>query len=879
MLPISTISVCGLLLFASVCGALAEGRVRFNRDVRPILSNKCFRCHGFDEKSREAGLRLDVREGALEAHEGVRAIVPGKPGESALMDRIETTDADEIMPPPKANQTLSAAERDILRRWIAEGAEYEAHWSLIPPQAVALPAVQDKAWARNEIDHFILARLEQQELKPTAQATPETLLRRVSFDLTGLPPTLKNLDDPSDQTDLSYEAAVDRLLASRHYGERMAVDWLDAARYADTNGYFGDKTRTLWPWRDWVIHAYNANMRFDQFTIEQLAGDLLPNATTTQRIATGFNRNHMANNESGIIDEEYRVEYVADRLETTGTTWLGLTVGCARCHDHKYDPITQREFYGLYAFFNSVEEKGLITADNPPPVLSVPSPEQEHELQKRIAAREQAESDLAPLNAALTRQLGAWEKTAPTSLGGAPAEKTLAHFNFDGSIDARQIGTTFEYMPGILGESAKFDATHHAEWAGSTFKADAPWTIGLWLMANTSLSAVLSKIEPQGDRRGLEILWQKGRLQINLVSRWGTHAIEATTVEPVPGKSWHHLVLSYDGSRKAAGIRVFLNGQKADLNILRDTLAATDSLSTAEPLRIGRRDSGLGFYGQLDELRVLQRATTAAEAEAWFWGERLRGIIAQPAAKRGVANATLLKDYFVDRHADATTRAAHQRVREAKKAEGDLRAAIPNTLVMQELPQPRATHVLERGQYDQPKDAVTPGVPEALSAWPAEAPPNRLGLARWLVSPQNPLTARVAVNRLWMQCFGEGLVRTVNDFGSQGEAPTHPELLDWLAVRFMKSGWDVKAMLKLIVMSATYRQGSQFSVRGSQFDPANRLLARGPSFRLSAEMVRDQALAVSGLLVPRIGGPSVRPYQPPGLWEAVSYNGEESYVA
>ncbi|HEY1050102.1 MAG TPA: DUF1553 domain-containing protein [Prosthecobacter sp.] len=871
MPPFRPIFVCALLLLTSSGGASAEdaGRIRFNRDVRPILSNKCFRCHGFDEKSREADLRLDERGGALTA----RAIVPGKPEDSGLVHRIDTTDADDLMPPPKSNQTLSAAERGILRRWIAEGAEYEAHWSLIPPHSPALPPVRNKAWPRNEIDRFILARLEREKLTPAAEAAPETLLRRVSFDLTGLPPTLEDLSDQE------YEAAVDRLLTSRHFGERMAVDWLDAARYADTNGYFGDKTRTMWPWRDWVIDAYNGNMPFDQFTVEQLAGDLLPHSTTAQRIATGFNRNHMANNESGIIDEEYRVEYVADRLETTGTTWLGLTIGCARCHDHKYDPITQREFYELFAFFNSVEEKGLIREDNPPPVLSVPSPEQERELQKFIAARMQAESELAPLSKGLNTQLSAWEKTAATSLGSAPPEQAIIQLNFDGSIHAKQIGTNFDYAPGILGKAAKFDATQHAEWNGGTFNADAPWTAGVWVMADTSLSAVLSKIEPQGRRRGIEVLWQKGRFQINLVSRWGTHAIEAMTMEPVSSKRWHHLVLSYNGSRKAAGVSAFIDGRKAELNILRDTLGASDAISTDEPLRIGRRDSGLGFYGQLDELRVLQRVTTEVEAGAWFWGERLRGIIAQPAAKRSTADATLLQDYFVDRHADAGTRAAHRKVREAKKAENDLRASIPTTLVMQELPKPRATHMLSRGQYDQPTDAVTPGVPKALSAWPADAPPNRLGLARWLVSPQNPLTARVAVNRLWQQCFGEGLVRTVNDFGSQGEAPTHPDLLDWLAVRFMRSGWDVKAMLKLIVMSATYRQGSQFAVRGSEPDASNRWLSRGPSFRLSAEMMRDQALAVSGLLVPRIGGPSVRSYQPPGLWEAVSYNGEESYVA
>ncbi len=633
-----------------------------------------------------------------------------------------------------------------------------------------------------------------------------------------------------------------------------------------------------------MIDAYNRNMRFDQFTIEQLAGDLLPNATIAQRIATGFNRNHMANNESGSIDEEYRVEYVADRLETTGTTWLGLTIGCARCHDHKYDPITQREFYQLFAFFNNLPEQGLIKADNPPPLLSVPSKEQEQQLQHLIAAKQRAEHDFAPLADALRQQIAHWEKSL--TLTASPSEKLVTHQDFNERIDVKQIGTNFEYPSGILAQSAKFDATQHAEWDGP-FDADAAWTIGVWLMADTSLSCVLSKIEPQGQRRGFEVIWQKGRFQINLVNRWGSKAIEAVTVEPIASKKWHHLVLTCDGSRKAAGLQVFLNGKLAALNILNDSLDGT--IDNKEPLRIGRRDSGLGFYGQLDELRILQRTTTAEEAESWFWSERLRGIIAQPIAKRSSADTTLLQDYFVDHHGDPQTKEAHRRVRSAKQAEIALRESIPTTLVMQEMDKPRTAHVLTRGQYDHPADAVQPGVPKALSAWPADAPQNRLGFAKWLVSTENSLTARVAVNRLWLQCFGEGLVRTVNDFGSQGEAPSHPELLDWLAVRFMQSGWDVKGMLKLIVMSDTYRQSSRSGDLQSPTavenrrplfsDPSNRLLARGPSFRLSAEMVRDQALTVSGLLVPKIGGPSVHPYQPPGLWEAVSYNGEETYTA
>lgn len=861
------------MLLCSMSAANAEDtRLHFNRDIRPILSNKCFRCHGFDEKSRKGDLRLDQRDEAVASREGRRAIIPGKPQESEVMQRITTADSDDLMPPPDSNLSLSDEEKHALRRWITEGAEYEAHWSLIPPRSAEPPPVQRTDWLRNEIDRFILARLEKAELSPSPEAARETLLRRVSFDLTGLPPTLQEMDVfRADPSAAAYEHAVDRLLASKHFGERMAVEWLDAARYADTNGYFGDKTRSLWPWRDWVIDAYNRNLPFDQFTIEQLAGDLIPNATTAQRIATGFNRNHMANNESGIIDEEYRVEYVADRLETTGTTWLGLTIGCARCHDHKYDPITQREFYQLFAFFNNVPESGLIKAENPPPVLSVPSAQQEQEQKRLAAATQQAERDFQPFTAALREQITEWEKTAATSLKPSPAEKLIVHFSFDGQIEAKHFGTSDVFQNGILGQSAKFDATQHAEWAGA-FDTDAAWTVGLWLMADTSLSGVLSKIEPEGRRRGFEVIWQKGRFQINLVSKWGTDAIELVTQEPASSKKWHHLVVSHDGTRRAEGVRVFIDGQPAATKIMTDTLRG--STACTEPLRIGRRDASLGFYGQLDELRLLQRPITAEEAGAWFWSERLRGIAAKPASKRSAADVTLLQDWFVEHHAGAPTRASHEHLRKARAAEALLRESIPTTLVMQEMPSPRTAHLLTRGQYDHPAEEVRPGVPVSLSKWPVDAPQNRLGFAKWLVSKENPLTARVAVNRLWLQCFGEGLVRTVNDFGSQGEAPSHAELLDWLAVRFMQSGWDVKAMLKLMVMSATYRQSSTYSAR----DPSNRLLARGPSFRLSAEMVRDQALAVSGLLATKIGGPSVKPYQPPGLWEAVSYNGEETYV-
>ncbi|QDU38987.1 Planctomycete cytochrome C [Maioricimonas rarisocia] len=867
------IIIACLLLISS--GAVpAFGEVRFNRDVRPILSENCWRCHGFDAKQRQAGLRLDVREDALRpADSGLLPIVPGKPDQSELIARIAAQDESLRMPPPDAHQQLSPAQVETLSTWIAEGAVYERHWAFEP---IRKPPVPDVDGALNPIDAFVAARLEREGLDFADEATPETLLRRICFDLTGLPPTLDDIERFEKD---GYEQTVDRLLASPHFGERMAADWLDAARYADTNGYFGDRPREIWLWRNWVIDAFNANMPYDQFTIEQLAGDLLPNASVSQRIATGFNRNHMANNETGIIDEEYRVEYVVDRIDTTMTTWLGLTVGCAQCHDHKYDPITQREFYSLFAFFNTVPERGLLVGNNPPPLMSVPTPEQEENLTRASAARGEAEERFAPLRAEANRRMSEWEMHASDELEPPPADNILQYEAFeDAATDGvERFGTPPQSESGVVGQAGDFDATRHLEAELPEFSADEAWTIGLWIKPDGPLSCVLSKIEPDSDRRGLELLWMKGRLMTNLVGRWKVSAIEVATINNIAAGRWHHVVLSYDGSKTAAGLRIFVDGRPAAVEIRSDSLS--HSLSTSEPLRIGRRDSGLGFYGSLDELRVVSGTLSDEVIAGWGWGERIRGIVQTPADKRTGEQTQTLFDYYVDHYASQETREARDRLESLRNAEQAARDAIPTTLVMAEQDEPRKTYVLERGQYDKPGEEVQPGVPASLSDWPDDAPRNRLGLARWLVADDNPLTARVAVNRLWKQCFGYGLVRSMNDFGTQGELPTHPDLLDYLAATFRESGWDVKAMLRLIVTSRTYRQSSQLWTQdGEVFDPQNRLLARGPSFRLPMEMIRDQALSASGLLVRTIGGPSVKPYQPPGLWEEVSYNGEESYV-
>lgn len=862
----------GLVVLTSV--AVAEPAPDFNRDVRPILSNHCFHCHGPDAGSREAGLRFDVPE-----PDGGFAFVPGRVDQSEAFKRIASTDPDEQMPPPHVNKPLSAAQVTVLQRWVAAGAPYQAHWSLITPKSTEPPAVERVAWVRNTVDRFVLAALERNGLQPAPEAAPHELLRRVTLDLTGLPPAPAELDAfLADRSPDAYVRVVRRLLSSPHFGERMALDWLDLARYADTNGYFGDATRQIWPWRDWVVQAFNRNMPYDQFTVEQLAGDLLPGATPEQHVATGFSRNSMVNNESGAIDEEFRVEYVAERTETVGTVWFGLTVGCARCHDHKYDPISQKDFYQLYAFFNNSPEKGLVTQDNPPPEMDVATPAQRAELESLIAARRDAEAALAATAARVRDAMKAWEQTATHEL--APPDQNLSlHAPFEPETPGLEEKGSVTYTDeGLLGRAAVFDGMQHIEAPGAPqFTAEKPWSVGLWLQPTGSLSGVLARIEPAGRRRGFEIVWQKGRFQINLVSQWGASAIELVTREPVrpAAGDWQQLIVSYDGSSRATGFRIYLDGGPVVFNIVRDRLEGPTE--NAEPLRLGRRDSGLGFYGRLDELRLLARAVDDADAKAWYWSDRLRSPLARTPESRTLRDQQYLLDYYLARHGDTAARAVRMDVQAARAAETNYRARLPKTLVMRDLPEPRITHLLKRGKYDDPGERVTANVPAALPPLPADAPRNRLGLARWLVSRENPLAARVAVNRLWMQAFGEGLVRTPNDFGVQGEHPTHPELLDWLAVRFMDSGWDLKDLIEVIVTSATYRQSSVPTPELLAQDPENRQLARGPRFRLPAEIIRDQALAASGLLVPKLGGPSVRPYQPDGLWEAVTYDGEVSY--
>ena len=871
-------------LLAAVTATAADASLDYNRDVRPLLSDRCFKCHGPDAAARRGKFRLDVREDALAPRDGIFRLLPGRPDESELMLRIASPHADEVMPPPEdGGRPLSPAEQALIRRWIAEGARYAPHWSLVPPRNSPPPPTRDRAWPVHDLDRFVLARLEREGLTPAPVADPAALLRRVSLDLTGLPPSPADLDRfLADPSPAAYAREVDRLLASPAFGERMAVDWLDAARYADTNGFFRDNARQAWPWRDWVVDAFNRNLPFDQFTVEQLAGDLLPEPTQAQRIATGFNRNHGVSGETGLIDEEYRVEYVADRVETTATVWLGLTLGCARCHDHKYDPISQREYFGLFAYFNRGVERGLVSPDDPPPVLDVTTPAQKSRLTDLTDARGATERAFRELLAPTEPAREAWASRVGGELGAPPDTPRARH-------DFEPAGTTtppgggqasvhgyFNHEGGVVGDAGIFDATQHVEFPADTpFSADHPWTLSLWVRPTNPVVCLLAKIEPEGDRTGVEVLWAKGQIQVHLVDRWVASALEVQTRESVRRGDWTHVVVTYDASRRAAGLRIYADGREAPLQVVRDNLQGP--AANRLPLRLGRRDNALGYYGHLDQFRLLGRVIPPAEVRTWYWGERLARPLAAAPESRDARSREWLTECFVEREGGAELRAAHAAAAKARATEEEFRAQLPKALVMQESAQPRPTRVLLRGQYDAPGEEVQPGVPAVLPPPPEGAPTNRLGLARWLVGPDHPLTARVAVNRLWALCFGEGLVGTRNDFGAQGAMPTHPELLDWLAVRYVASGWDTKALLRLLVTSATYRQSSVTPPPLRQRDPANQLLARAASFRLPAEMIRDQALAASGLLVDRLGGPPVKPFQPPGLWEAVSYNGELTY--
>jgi mono/diheme cytochrome c family protein len=872
--------LCLVLLTAVPGLPAARVRVEFNRDVRPIFSDKCYTCHGPDAAAKHVPFRLDSEPAAkADLGGGKHAIVAGDPDASEIVRRVTAAKPALRMPPLSSGLKLSDAEIDTLRQWITQGAEWQKHWSLIPPVRPALPENKNAAWPRNPIDRFILQRLEHEGLQPSAEASRETLIRRVSLDLTGLPPTPAEIDAYlNDRSSDAYEKVVDRLLASPRYGERMAFRWLDAARYADSNGYQFDGERSMWRWRDWVIDAFYRNQPFDQFTRDQIAGDMLPNATLDQKIATGFNRNHRTNTEDGIIPEEYAVEYVVDRVETTSAVFLGATLGCARCHNHKYDPFTQKEFYQLFAYFNNVPEMGrAMKYGNSPPMVAAPTHEQQLTLDSLDSAIRTNEDLLRRRDAQTAGAQREWQRNLASNapIYWAPTRGLKGQFSFETDSEAKPQDGIVAYVPGRIGRAASFDGKVYLDGGSAAdFDIDDQFTLSAWAYSDGMPDgSVMSRMADNPKGKGFGVHFDQGKLYVNITSNWDDDAIRLQTEQVLEPKKWHQVTMTYSGSRMAEGIHVYVDGQRAKVNVLLDTLYRPFRNAGGifkQPFRIA---AGWGperrFRGKIDDVRVYSRVLNQDEIAVLASGESLNEIARKPEQQRSGIEKLQLRSYFLENMLPQdfdTDRNLSVMLDEKEKFE----RSLPTVMVMAESPAPKSTFLLERGAYDHAGAQVSPGIPAVLPALPAGAPNNRLGFAQWLTDLGNPLLARVTVNRFWQMYFGTGIVKTVEDFGSQGEWPSHPELLDWLATEFVSTGWNVKALQKLIVTSAAYRQSSKATPDLLQRDPDNRLLARGPRVRLPAETIRDQALFDAGLLAEKRGGPSVKPYSPPGLWKEIS---------
>jgi hypothetical protein len=881
-------------------GAADTRRIDFTYQIRPLLSDRCFRCHGPDAGKRKAKLRLDTREGMLrkveDAGKGWAVVKPRDPGRSELIRRIFTDDEDDRMPPPESHLTLSAAEKALLERWVVEGADYRPHWSLVPVHAVGIPELRDGTAPANPIDAFVRTRLEAEGLTPAPEASPDIAIRRLALNLTGLPPAPADLDAfLADRSPDAYARVVEQYLASPAYGERMAMDWLDLARYADTYGYQADIDRDMSAYRDWVIDAFNRNLSYDQFLTWQLAGDLLPNPTREQRIATAFNRLHRQTNEGGSIEEEYRTEYVVDRVNTFSTAMLGLTMECARCHDHKFDPITQRDFYSMFAFFNNIDESGLyshFTNATPSPSLLLWTPEKEAQhdlLTGRIAA---AEARLEAVSQSARPAFNSWLETAQVFAGRPPLERRvpagrrvasraitrpapIAHLELNmvnGETTPDRVSTVSAQLqdgPMLVHEGStaalRFSGDNQVVHPGvREFSRTDPFSLSLRLKPTATQDRAIvvhqSRAWSDAGSRGFELTLDRGRPFFGLIHFWPGNAIAVRAKQSLPVNQWSRLIVTYDGSSRAAGIRLYLDGRRLETDVVRDRLykdigygpAMGDRASEKHPFTIGARFRDSGFKdGLIDDLQVFDTCLTAAEVVS--------------AVRRDRRDPAAFEHFLAREHHPYISAVAE--LRRLRAEENTLVSDVPEIMVMAEMRQPRPAHRLKRGAYDAPEEIVPRDTPASLPPFPRNQPRNRLGLARWLTDRTNPLAARVVVNRIWRMHFGRGLVATQEDFGSQGKLPSHPELLDWLAGRFMDDGWDVKALHRLIVTSQTFRQASQGAGGSARRDPDNELLARGPRTRLMAEQIRDSALAASGLLNRAIGGPSVKPYQPAGLWE------------
>jgi len=869
----------------------SESPLQFNRDIRPLLSDNCFHCHGPDSGTRKAGLRLDTREGLYGGTKDEGPVITaGDPTRSALWKRITTSDPDDLMPPPESHRELSTEHRSLLKRWIEQGAPWQPHWAFIKPQRPPLPTVAKPGWVRNPIDTFILARLESVGLDPAPEADRRSIARRLALDLTGLPPDPEAVEAfVRDTSEKAYDNHVRKLMDSPAWGEHRGRYWLDAARYADTHGLHFDNYREMWPYRDWVIRAFNSNQPFDQFTVEQLAGDLLPDPTDDQLIATGFHRCNPTTNEGGTIEEENLSNYARDRVETTSWVWLGLTANCAVCHDHKFDPISTRDFYSMAAYFRNTTQGGFdgnVKDSNPSVVVPISDPDRLRwkALPDEIASARQRMEDR---RRAARPGFESWlASTRPESVPAGPSSSNLVIHALlnegEGNRFILRAGPVPEVTSvkppqwnpdGRLGPAAVLttDTTPNLGDVAD-FERDQPFSYGAWVRVagGGTFQSVIARMDQGAEFRGWDLFTHDRNYAVHFVHQWPANALKiVTTDNPLRPGEWQHVFVTHDGSSKPAGLKIFINGQPVKTRAEVDSLSA--SIRTTVPLRVGQRSKDqLLENGQVQDVRVYARLLDPDEVRSLAEEAPTQILLAVPAERRTAAHTNALFEFHL-RHKDPVFPVAQAELNTLERERDSLRNRSAVTHVQREKAGSMPTaRVLFRGQYDKPRDTVFAQPFSVLHPLPEGSPTNRLGLARWIVSPENPLTARVTVNRFWQEIFGTGLVRSTEDFGVVGENPVNPELLDWLAVEFESSGWDVKHLFHLMVTSAAYRQAGNVSVASLEKDPENRLLSRGPRFRMDAEMVRDYALAVSGLLNRRIGGPSVKPYQPDGVWEAVA---------
>lgn len=939
-LPMKTklLSLVGCLALLSACNQVEipeniatikenlPEKIDYNVHIKPILSDRCFKCHGPDKNKIESNLQLANFEGATaRAKSGKRAIVAGDVDESELVKRIMSHDPDEVMPTPKSNLTLSDEEKALLIKWIEQGAEYKEHWAFVPPTKPDVPKIgtffsrlgwtshPETDWASNEIDNFVIQKLNENKLKFSPKADKATLLRRVSMDLTGLPPTVEELDAfLNDKSANAYEKAIDRLLKSPHYGEHQAASWLDLARYADTHGYQDDGFRDMYPYRDWVIRQFNNNLSFDKFVTWQLAGDLLEKPTRETILATAFNRNHQQSQEGGIVPQEYYTEYVADRVNTFGKAFLGLTTECARCHDHKYDPVSTKDYYSLFAFFNKNNEYGQIPYNGEPSPTIILTDEQadcdinfiKNQL-KPIEEKLNQKNFQSGFNQWLNRvkgneNLAKWDKKG--LIGYWDFEKQEKGGKFKNAVNTKSFANigekkkpddvTPEIVDGKNGKGIDLvgDSQLYLDAGFARFERNQPFSISFWIK-NKDFEKEKFLLNytfgPMDGFRGYQIILNtNGKLRAILANVWPDNAIEIETQEKLPLNQWTHLTLTYNGLSKANGLKFYLNGKPVKVTPLNDGLTKSIVYGKGHrnwagwngQMQIGRMNDQSYKNYTVDELAIFQKELNPIEINSLVSNTDLLQNTLLSDSKINVERGNLLK-YYIENH-DSTYAKLFREKQKLMGNENEILSDALAVMVMHENASSRSrkSHILKRGAYDAPADEVTAEFPSKFGSLSDKYPKNRLGLAQWLLDEKNPLFARVMVNRLWIQFFGNGLVKTQEDFGNQGEMPSHSELLDWLSVQFREDGWDTKKFLKRIVMSSTYQQSSVMNPKVLEIDPDNKWLSRGPSYRLSAEQVRDNALAASGLLNRKIGGKYVYPYQPSGIWEALATRNGTVYV-